>query len=137
MIYFHPKKAEDELLSLHHRAFMSQKIQIKIPEAKRDELEKKYAKQGAKRVGYTRFQVLNTTHEDGRLADDKYIAWYNDHNFARMPEIVDVRKTEVTDAEASKVPKIGLKYLELRPKPVLPLDKGVGRIKYPLVLSPS
>ena len=39
-----------------------------------------------------------------------------------MPEIEDVRETEVTDT--STVPKIGLKYPELCPKPALPLDEG-------------
>ena len=122
MIYFHPKKTEDELLSLHHHAYMSRMIRIKISDAKRDELEIKFAKEGSVKIGYTRFQVMNTTHKHGRLAANKYINWYRDYKFARMPELKDVRKTEVTNK--SKVPDIGLNYLHLRPKTTLPLNKG-------------
>ena len=114
--------ADSLLFSLYHRALMSRKIRIKIPEAKRDYLEKKFAKEGRKRVGYTRFQVLDTTHPPGRVAANEYIQWYNDNKFDHMPEIEDVRETEVTDT--STVPKIGLKYPELCPKPALPLDEG-------------
>ena len=39
-----------------------------------------------------------------------------------MPELEDVRKSEVTDK--SKVRKIGLKYPHLRPKTSLSLDEG-------------
>ena len=122
MINFHPEKAKDELLSLHQRALMSQQIRLLIPEPKKDELEKLFAKQNRKRIGYTRTQVLNTTHEPGRQAADEYINWYNLNKFDHLSVITGVRKTEVTDT--TTVPKIGLKYPELRRTPVLPVDEG-------------
>ena len=118
MCYFHLEKAKDELLSICQRARMSQQIRLLIPEPKKDELEKKFAKENRKRIGYTRAQVLNTTHKNGQKAANDYIDWYNHHRFDHLPEITGVRKTEVTNL--STIPQIGLKYPELRPAPVLP-----------------
>ena len=122
MIYFHPKKKSDELLSLNQRAYMSRTIRTNISDARKDELEIKFAKEGRVRIGYTRLQVLNTTHEPGREVANQYIKWYNDHKFDIMPELEGVCKSEVTDT--SKVPDIGLKYKHLCPKTTLPLDEA-------------
>ena len=101
---------------------MSCTIRTEIPDARREELEIKFAKEGRVRIGYTRLQVLNTTNKHGRHVANQYINWYKNYKFARMPKLEDVRKTEVTDK--SKVRDIGLKYRHLRPKTTLPLDEG-------------
>ena len=68
MIYFHPKKESDELLSLNQRAYMSRTIRINIPDARKEEMEINFAKEGRKRIGYTRLQVLTQlTHTDVTL----------------------------------------------------------------------
>ena len=121
-IYFHQEKAKDELLSKHQRALMSQKICLLIREPKLDELEKLFAKQKRKRIGYTRAQVLNTTHKPGHEAANDYIHWYNLNKFDHMPVIAGVHKNEVTDP--TTIPKIGLKYPELHPTPVLPVNEA-------------
>ena len=101
---------------------MSQKIRLLIPEPKLDELEKLFAKQNRKRIGYTRAQVLNTTHLTGHEAAKDYIHWYNLNKFDHMPLITGVGKSEVTDPNT--IPQIGLKYPELRPTPALPVDEA-------------
>ena len=121
-IYFHPEKTKDELLSMHQRALMSQTIRFLIKEPELDELEKKFAKQNRKKIGYTRAQVLNTTHKTGQRAADKYIDWCNRHKFDHMPDITVVHETEVVDP--STVPEIQNKYPDLRPTPVLPVDEA-------------
>ena len=85
-------------------------------------MEISFAKEGRKRIGYTRLQVLDTTHKHGRDVANRYIEWYNDKKFDIMPKLVDVLESEVTDPRS--IPKIGLKYKHLRPKTTLPLDEG-------------
>ena len=121
-IYFHPEKSKDKLLYMHQRALMSQKIQYLIPAPKLDELRKLFVKKNRKRIGYTRAPVLNTTHETGHQAANDYIHWYNLNKFAHLPVITGVRKNEVTDT--ATIAQIGLKYPELRPAPVLPVDEA-------------
>ena len=96
---------------------MSRTIRTNISDARKDELEIKFAKESRVRIGYTRLQVLSTTHKHGRDVANQYIKWYSNYKFAIMPELEHVRQTEVTDT--SKVRDIGWKYKHLRPKTTL------------------
>ena len=79
-----------------------------------------YAKEGRKTIGYTRLQVLNTSHTRGNNAANKYMEWYNSKKFGFMPTLTGVLEPEPFDT--SSIPEIGLKYKHLRPKTKLPLD---------------
>ena len=107
---------------MHQRAIMPQTIRFVIQEPERDDLEKKYAKLGKVGIGYTRAQVLNTTHAIGQRAANDYIHWYNLNKFKHMPDITRVHKTEVVDTSA--VAPIRNKYTDLRPPPVHPDDQA-------------
>ena len=122
MIYFHPKKECDELLSLNQRARMSRVIRINIPDARKQLMELKFAKEGRKRIGYTRLQVLDTTHAHGSDVANQYMEWYNDKKFDITPTLTGVLEPELFDT--SSIPEIGLKYPHLRPKTKLPLDEA-------------
>ena len=100
---------------------MSQTIRLLIEEPKKDQLEKQNTKQGQTSIGCSRTQVLNTTHETGKEISQNYIEWYNLNKFKQMPNITEVRRTNVDDPK--KVPRIGYKYPELRPQRLHPDDQ--------------